>query len=72
MIDKDSLIAYEDRLSEIYSVLDFVFQKQGFLESLLISIRKKWKTKPTGHLKNAVKKNMEHSDMEWKFDEYDS
>lgn len=27
MIDKDSLIAYEDKLSEIYSVLDFVFQK---------------------------------------------
>ena len=27
MIDKDSLIAYEDRLSEIYSALDFVFQK---------------------------------------------
>lgn len=27
MIDKDSLIAYENRLSEIYSVLDFVFQK---------------------------------------------
>lgn len=27
MIDKDSLIAYEDRLSEIYSMLDFTFQK---------------------------------------------
>lgn len=27
MIDKDSLIAYENRLLEIYSVLDFVFQK---------------------------------------------
>ena len=27
MINKDSLIAYEDRLSEIYSALDFVFQK---------------------------------------------
>lgn len=27
MIDKDSLIAYEDKLSEIYSILDFVFQK---------------------------------------------
>ena len=27
MIDRESLIAYEDRLSEIYSVLDFVFQK---------------------------------------------
>lgn len=27
MIDKDSLIAYEDKLPEIYSVLDFVFQK---------------------------------------------
>ena len=27
MIDKDSLIVYEDRLSEIYSALDFVFQK---------------------------------------------
>lgn len=27
MIDKDSLIAYENKLSEIYSVLDFVFQK---------------------------------------------
>lgn len=27
MINKDSLIAYEDRLSEIYSMLDFVFQK---------------------------------------------
>lgn len=27
MINKDSLISYEDRLSEIYSTLDFVFQK---------------------------------------------
>ena len=27
MINKDSLIAYEDRLSEIYFALDFVFQK---------------------------------------------
>lgn len=27
MIDKDSLIAYKDKLSEIYSILDFVFQK---------------------------------------------
>ena len=27
MIDKDSLISYEDKLSEIYSALDFVFQK---------------------------------------------
>lgn len=27
MIDKDSLIAYENKLSEIYSALDFVFQK---------------------------------------------
>ena len=27
MMYKDSLIAYEDRLSEIYSALDFVFQK---------------------------------------------
>lgn len=26
-MDKDSLIAYENKLSEIYSVLDFVFQK---------------------------------------------
>ena len=27
MIDRESLITYEDKLSEIYSVLDFVFQK---------------------------------------------
>lgn len=38
MIDKDSLITYEDRLSEIYSVLDFVFQKHKGGQVIYIKI----------------------------------
>lgn len=50
MIDKDSLIAYEDRLSEIYSMLDFVFQKH---KGQIIYIKIGENTRPVKLLKTG-------------------
>lgn len=50
MINKDSLIAYEDRLSEIYSALDFVFQKH---QGQIIYIKISRDTRPVKLLKTG-------------------
>ena len=50
MINKDSLIAYEDRLSEIYSALDFVFQKH---QGQIIYIKIGGDTRPVKLLKTG-------------------
>lgn len=52
MIDKDSLIAYEDKLLEIYSVLDFVFQKH---QGQIIYIEVGGDTRPVKLLRTGYK-----------------
>ena len=70
MIDKDSLISYEDKLSEIYSVLDFVFQKH---QGQTIYIKIGGDTRPVKLLRtgyesiivydNGVKKELNYDQM---------
>ena len=50
MIDRESLITYEDKLSEIYSVLDFVFQKH---QGQIIHIKIGGDTRPVKLLRNG-------------------
>ena len=70
MIDRESLIAYEDRLSEIYSVLDFVFQKH---QGQIIHIKIGGDTRPVKLLRtgyesiivddNGVEKELNYDQM---------